>query len=66
MSETSVYHLAGVAPQTSLPGPCPPSLALREGKPHGPPPPQHSDSVAPEPAHACEAPARWPRVFPGL
>lgn len=66
MSDTSVHHVAGVVPQLSLRGLCPPSPVVREGPPQKPSSPDVSDSVALEPAQAREASVRWPRVFPGL
>jgi hypothetical protein len=66
MSDTSVHHVAGIVPQPSLQGLCPPPLVVREGLPREPPSADVSDSVALEPAQAREASVRWPRVFPGL
>jgi hypothetical protein len=66
MSDTSVHHVAGIVPQQSLQGLCPPPLVGREGPPQEPPSADVSDSVALEPAQIREASVRWPRVFPGL
>jgi hypothetical protein len=66
MSDTSVHHVAGIVPQQSLQGPCPPPLVVRKGPRQEPPSANVPDSVALEPARACDASVRWPRVFPGL
>jgi hypothetical protein len=66
MSDMSVHHVAGVVPQLSLQGLCPPPLVVREGPPQNPPSPEVFDSVALEPAQTRDASVRWPRVFPGL
>jgi hypothetical protein len=66
MSDTLVHDVAGIVPQQSLQGLCPPPLVVREGPPQEPPSPEVFDAVALEPAQTREASVRWPRVFPGL